>query len=39
MHADELQALIGGNPSWSANWSLGGCKFYGEVMDDATFGV
>ena len=39
MHADELQTLIGGDPSWTANWSLGGCEFYGEVMDDATFGV
>ena len=39
MNIEEITKLIGGNPSWSANWSLGGCEFYGEVMDDATFGV
>lgn len=39
MNIDDITKLIGGNPSWSANWSLGGCEFYGEVMDDATFGV
>ena len=39
MNIEEITKLIGGNPSWSANWSLGGCEFYGEVMYDATFGV
>jgi hypothetical protein len=39
MNIEEITKLIGGNPSWSANWSLGGCEFHGEVMDDATFGV
>lgn len=36
---EERQNLLNGDASWEANWSLGGCEFYGEVMDDATFGV
>jgi hypothetical protein len=32
-------SLLGGNPEWSANWTLGGIEFYGEIMDTATFGV
>ena len=37
-HADAV-ALLAGDPSWTSNWSLGGCEFHGEMMDDATFGV
>lgn len=33
------QESLGGNTAWSNNWSLGGCEFYGELMDDNTFGV
>ena len=33
------QEHLGGNTSWPNNWSLGGCEFYGEIMDDETFGV
>ena len=39
MHIEELKKLVGGESTWSNNWSLGGLEFYGEVMDDATFGV
>lgn len=28
-----------GNPEWTGNFSLGGCEYYGEIMDRATFGV
>lgn len=35
----EIIVALGGENSWIHNWSLGGCKFYGEIMDDATFGV
>lgn len=31
--------LLGGDPGWVANYSLGGCEFYGEIMDSATAGV
>ena len=33
------QETLGGNTAWPHNWSLGGCEFYGEIMDDKTFGV
>lgn len=36
---NNAQELLGGNSDWSANWTLGGCEFYGEIMDTATFGV
>jgi len=36
---NQWQELLNGNTSWHNNWSLGGCEFYGEIMDDKTFGV
>lgn len=39
MTVDDAQSLLGGNPEWIANWTLGGVEFYGEIMDTATFGV
>ena len=39
MNESELIALLGGDPTWKGNWSLGGLEFHGELMDDATFGV
>ncbi|MFN5601320.1 MAG: hypothetical protein ACK48T_04240, partial [Acidimicrobiaceae bacterium] len=33
------QELLGGNVEWSGNWTIGGCEFYGEIMDTSTFGV
>ena len=35
----DARTLIAGNPDWTANWTLGGIVFYGEIMDSATFGV
>ena len=35
----DARALLAGNPDWTANWTLGGIVFYGEIMDNATFGV
>ncbi|MEI7592237.1 MAG: hypothetical protein WCK41_03340 [Actinomycetes bacterium] len=31
--------LLGGDPTWSNQWSLGGLEFQGELMDAATNGV
>lgn len=39
MTSDDVLSLLGGNRDWSANWTLGGVEFYGEIMDNATFGV
>jgi len=39
MTAGAWKKLLGGNEQWPNNWSLGGCEFYGEIMDAATFGV
>lgn len=33
------QQQLGGDVSWINNWSLGGCEFYGEIMDEETSGV
>ncbi len=33
------QDQLGGEISWTDNWSLGGCEFYGEIMDEETSGV
>ncbi|CAB4884587.1 unannotated protein [freshwater metagenome] len=35
----ERIALLGGDPAWSNQWSLGGLEFYGELMDIATNSV
>ena len=35
----DARTLLAGNPDWTANWTLGGIVFYGEIMDNATFGV
>jgi hypothetical protein len=39
MTTDVWKQLLQGNEQWPHNWSLGGCEFYGEIMDSATFGV
>jgi hypothetical protein len=39
MSNNTAQELLGGNVEWSGNWTLGGCEFYGEIMDTSTFGV
>lgn len=35
----DARTLLAGNTEWAANWTLGGIVFYGEIMDNATFGV
>lgn len=35
----DARTVLAGNPDWTANWTLGGIVFYGEIMDNATFGV
>ena len=39
MTTDVWKQLLQGNEQWPHNWSLGGCEFYGEIMDSARFGV
>ena len=39
MPQEHWQQKLGGVREWTNNWSLGGCEFYGEIMDSATFGV